>query len=82
MSLFPGFAIGILALLGLFGSVFPRRLRIGLGAGVVVCALLSLGVRDVDGPERYLTPFRLLFDFAPGWDGVRTPGRINTLTSL
>jgi hypothetical protein len=82
MSLFPGFAIGILALLGLFGSVFTRRLRIGLGAGVVVCALLSLGVRDVDGPERYLTPFRLLFDFAPGWDGVRTPGRINTLTSL
>jgi hypothetical protein len=82
MSLFPGLAIGILALLGVFGSVFPRRLRVGLAAGVVVCALLSLGVRDVDGPERYLTPFRLLFDFAPGWDGVRTPGRINTLTSL
>jgi hypothetical protein len=82
MSLFPGFAIGILALLGLFGSVFPRRLRIGLGVGVVVCGLLSLGVRDVDGPEQYLTPFRLLFDFAPGWDGVRTPGRINTMTSL
>jgi hypothetical protein len=82
MSLFPGLAIGILALLGVFGSVLPRRLRVGLGAGVVVCALLSLGVRDVDGPERYLTPFRLLFDFAPGWDGVRTPGRINTLTSL
>ena len=40
------------------------------------------GVRDVDGPERYLTPYRFLFDFAPGWDGVRTPGRINTLTSL
>jgi hypothetical protein len=82
MSLFPGFAIGILALLGVFGSVFPRRLRIGLAAGVVACALLSLGVRDVDGPQRYLTPFRLLFDFAPGWDGVRTPGRINTMTSL
>jgi hypothetical protein len=82
MSLFPGVAIGILALLGVFGSVFPRSLRVGLAAGVVVCALLSLGVRDVDGPERYLTPFRLLFDFAPGWDGVRTPGRINTLTSL
>jgi hypothetical protein len=23
-----------------------------------------------------------LYEFAPGWDGVRTPGRINTLTSL
>ncbi len=82
MSLFPGLAISVLALVGVFGSVFSRRLRIGLALGVVVCALLSLGVRDVDGLERYLTPYRLLFDFAPGWDGVRTPGRINTLTSL
>jgi hypothetical protein len=27
-------------------------------------------------------PYRVLFDFAPGWDGLRTPGRVNTLTSL
>ena len=81
-SLFPGLAISLLALLGLLGSVLPRRLRIGLGMGVVVCAFLSLGVRDVSGLDRYLTPYRFLFDFAPGWDGVRTPGRINTLTSL
>ena len=81
-SLFPGLAICVLVLFGVFGSVLSRRLRIGLAAGVVVCALLSLGVRDVDGWNRYLTPYRFLFDFAPGWDGVRTPGRINTLTSL
>jgi hypothetical protein len=82
MSLFPGLAIGLLALLGVVGSVLARRLRVGIAIGVGVCALLSLGLRDVDGPQRYLTPFRLLFDFAPGWDGVRTPGRIATLTSL
>jgi hypothetical protein len=82
MSLFPGFAISLLAFVGLLGSVFPLRLRIGLGAALAVCALLSLGVRDVEGLRRYATPFRLLFDFVPGWDGVRTPGRINTLTSL
>ena len=82
MSLFPGFAICLLALIGALGSVFSRRLRIGLVIGTVACAVLSLGVRDVDGPARYLTPYRFLFDFAPGWDGVRTPGRINTLTSL
>ena len=82
MSLFPGLAVSLLALLGVFGSVFSRRLRIGLALGVVVCAALSLGVRDVSGVEKYLTPYRFLFDFAPGWDGVRTPGRINTLTSL
>ena len=81
-SLFPGLAISVLVLFGVFGSVLTRKLRIGLAAGVVVCALLSLGVRDVDGWKRYLTPYRFLFDFAPGWDGVRTPGRINTLTSL
>jgi hypothetical protein len=82
MTLFPGLAISLLALAGVLGSVYPRPLRLGLGAGVVLCALLSLGVRDVSGPEKYLTPFRILFDLAPGWDGVRTPGRLNTLTSL
>jgi hypothetical protein len=82
MSLFPGLAISVLALLGVLGSAFPSRLRIGLAVGVVVCAALSLGVRDASGLDRYLTPYRFLFDFAPGWDGVRTPGRINTLTSL
>jgi hypothetical protein len=82
MSLFPGFAIVLLALVGALGSVFPRRLRVGLVLGTATCAVLSLGVRDVEGPGRYLTPYRFLFDYVPGWDGVRTPGRINTLTSL
>ncbi|OFW75392.1 MAG: hypothetical protein A2Y55_05775 [Actinobacteria bacterium RBG_16_68_12] len=82
MSLFPGLMISLLALVGVIVSVYPRWLRIGLAAGVIVCALLSLGVRDVSGPEKYLTPFRLLYEVAPGWDGVRAPGRINTLTSL
>ena len=82
MSLFPGFAIGLLALVGALGSVFPRRLRSGLVVGTATCAILSLGVRDVDGLGRYVTPYRFLFDFVPGWDGVRAPGRINTLTSL
>lgn len=82
MSLFPGLAVSVLVLLGVLGSVFTRRLRIGLALGVVVCAALSLGVRDASGWQKYLTPYRFLFDFAPGWDGVRTPGRINTLTLL
>jgi len=82
MSLFPGLVISLLALLGVLGSVFTRRLRIGLALGVVICAALSLGVRDASGLDKYLTPYRFLFDFAPGWDGVRAPGRINTLTSL
>ena len=82
MSLFPGLAISLLAVLGVLGSVLSRPLRIGLALAVVVCAVLALGVRDASGLDRYLTPYRFLFDFAPGWDGVRTPGRLNTLTSL
>jgi len=82
MSLFPGLAISLLALLGVVGSVLTRRLRVGLALGVLVCAALSLGVRDSTGLDRYLVPYRFLFDYAPGWDGVRTPGRINVLTSL
>jgi hypothetical protein len=82
LSLFPGLTIVVLAVVGALGGVLSRRLRIGLVVGVAACAVLSLGVRDVSGAQKYLTPYRLLFDFAPGWDGVRTPGRINNLTSL
>ena len=27
-------------------------------------------------------PYRLLYDFAPGWNGVRVPGRVFTLATL
>ncbi|HXG76424.1 MAG TPA: hypothetical protein VNJ53_07640 [Gaiellaceae bacterium] len=82
MSLFPGLAIGLLALAGLASGAYPRRLRVGLAAGALVCAVLALGLRDASGLERFLTPYRLLYDLAPGWDGVRTPGRLTVLTSL
>jgi hypothetical protein len=81
-TLFPGLTVVVLAVLGLLGDVFSRLLRIGLGVGVLVCGVLSFGLRDVGGAERYVTPYRLLYEFAPGWDAVRTPGRLNTLTSL
>jgi hypothetical protein len=41
---------------------------------VVACAVLSLGFG--------LPPYHLLYDVAPGWNAVRTPGRIVTLTAL
>ncbi|MBJ7354724.1 MAG: hypothetical protein JHC98_07855 [Thermoleophilaceae bacterium] len=79
-TLFPGLTILALVILGLATPEFSRRMRIGLGLGALVLILLSLGVRS-SGFGQYL-PYRALFEFAPGWQGVRTPGRLNTLTSL
>jgi hypothetical protein len=76
--LFPGLAILALALLGLRASIYTRRLRLGLLAGALVCSLLALGL----GPLAGGYPYRLLYDYAPGWDGVRVPGRIFMLATL
>jgi hypothetical protein len=81
-TLFPGVTVLVLALLGLASTAYSTRLRIGLAAGTIVCVALSLGLPSATHPERGFTPFRLFRDIAPGWDGVRTPGRINNLTSL
>jgi hypothetical protein len=81
-TLFPGATVLLLALLGLASSAYSLRLRLGLMAGTLVCFAFSLGLRGTDHPDRGFMPFRLLYDVAPGWGNVRTPGRINNLTSL
>jgi hypothetical protein len=78
-TLFPGLSIVGLALCGLFAPTYPRRLRLWLGAGVILFAALSLGFEE---RHAHLYPYRLLYDLAPGWKGIRVPGRITTLTSL
>jgi hypothetical protein len=75
---FPGAAIALLALIGLASSVYTRRLRIGLACGVAVCSILALGL----GLTGAGYPYRLLYDFAPGWNGVRVPGRVFVLATL
>ncbi len=79
-TLFPGLVILALAIAGLLAPTLPKRWRIGLGVGVLVCGALSLGFHTA-GPGRFY-PYRLLYELAPGWSGIRVPGRINTLTSL
>lgn len=81
-TLFPGVAIVLLALLGLWSRVYPGGLRIGLACGVAVTGVLSLGLPNYPDAGRGYTPYRLLYDLAPGWDSIRTPSRLNTLTSL
>jgi len=76
---FPGGLVLVLALIGLIGgSVYTRRLRLGLALGILTCSILALGF----GLTGAGYPYRLLFDYAPGWDGVRVPGRIFTLATL
>jgi hypothetical protein len=75
---FPGLAIGLLALIGLVSSIYTRRLRIGLACGVVVCAVLAMGM----GLTGAGYPYRLLYDYAPGWEGVRVPGRVFVMATL
>jgi hypothetical protein len=78
---FPGGLILVLAAIGLAGvggSPLTRRLRAGLAIGILVVSLLALGL----GLTGAGYPFRLVHDYAPGWDGVRVPGRIFTLGTL
>jgi len=75
---FAGGLILLLALIGLAAPIYTRRLRIGLLVGIVVCAVLACGM----GLTGAGYPYRLLYDYAPGWDGVRVPGRIFTLATL
>jgi hypothetical protein len=76
---FPGVTIFLLALVGLaFGSAYSPRLRIGLLLGIFVVAYMSLGYGAPGGH----TIYRFWFNHAPGFNGIRTPGRLVTLTSL
>jgi hypothetical protein len=76
--LFPGLTIFVLALIGLSTGLYTRRLRWGLAAGVVICGVLAMGL----GLTGAGYPYRLMFDYAPGWNGVRVPGRVFTLATL
>ena len=75
---FPGGLILVLAVIGAAGGLYQRRLRVGLVCGIVACSVLALGF----GLTGAGYPYRLLYDFAPGWNGVRVPGRIFSLATL
>ncbi|SDK62305.1 hypothetical protein SAMN04488074_106238 [Lentzea albidocapillata subsp. violacea] len=69
--LFPGLVVVLLAVIGLFVSAWRVRVRVLLGSAVVLSVVLSLGVNFLDGAL-----YRFLWDFLPGWDAMRTPGRL------
>jgi hypothetical protein len=77
-SLFPGAVIALLSVVGLGSALYTRRLRAGLAILAVVGAVLALGF-GLDGGRLTYQP---LFDHLPGFDGIRTPGRLITMTTL
>ncbi|MFU8851302.1 hypothetical protein ACNAW0_10020 [Micromonospora sp. SL1-18] len=78
MTLLPGFVLYALAAGGLFFSVWRVRHRIFLLAGVLVTMALAMGTRLFDGRFTYVP----LFEYLPGWNGLRTPGRLMLWTTL
>ena len=76
-ALFPGIAVVLLALVGLRWRGARRELRAGLLVGLGVLVLLSFGLALFDGRL-----YRPLYDVLPGWDGLRTPGRLAFLWTL
>ena len=72
MTLAPGGALVVLAVAGGLVGRWPRRRRFGLAAGAGLLLLLAMGTRLAGGRYTYL----VLFHHAPGWDGIRTPGRL------
>jgi hypothetical protein len=77
-TMLPGFALFGLAAAGLVFSIWTVRQRILLLAGVVVSIILAMGTRFLDGDFSYLP----LFDHLPGWEALRTPGRLVIWTTL
>jgi hypothetical protein len=76
-ALFPGLTVVLLAVGGLTWRGATRGLRVGLAIGTTATVLLSFGLRLWGG--RLYAP---LLDHAPGWQGIRTTGRLAFLWSL
>jgi hypothetical protein len=78
-TLFPGLLTIALALAGIGWAGYSRGLRWGLGAAVLIFSVLAIGFREEGG---LLWPYRVVYEVLPGWQAIRTPGRLVTFSSL
>ena len=79
MDLLPGFVLYGLAAAGLVFSVWSLRVRLALLAGVVISVVLGMGTR---GPGEGRFGYLILLENLPGFEGLRTPGRLVIWTTL
>lgn len=77
-TVLPGYVLYALALGGLFFSIWTVRQRLFLLAGALATGILAMGPRFFGGTYT----FNLLFEYLPGWNGIRTPGRLMIWTTL
>jgi hypothetical protein len=77
-SLLPGFTLYGLAALGLVLSIWTLRQRLLLAAGVIASIVFAMGT---EGPAGGRYTYGLLYAL-PGFDAIRTPGRLVVWTTL
>jgi hypothetical protein len=73
MTMLPGYTLYALALAGLVYSIWTVRQRVILGVATVLTFYLAMGTTAPSG-GRY--GYLVLFDNLPGFDSLRTPGRL------
>jgi hypothetical protein len=73
MIVSPGLALAALAVLGLFVSAWPLRRRLPLAVATALATALTLGTQFWGGGS---WTYLLLYRYVPGWDALRTPGRM------
>lgn len=71
-AILPGITIIVLGLCGLLASSWTVRQRVAMGAALVVATILSLGTTVFGGALTHAPLLAVL----PGWDALRTPGRL------
>ncbi|WP_433081833.1 hypothetical protein ACQP1P_47260 [Dactylosporangium sp. CA-052675] len=79
MALLPGFFLYGLAFAGLFVSVWKLQHRVLLGVGVVLTAMLAMGS---NGPGHGDFGYMALYRVLPGFEGIRTSGRLMVWVTL
>lgn len=79
MTMLPGFVLYGLAAAGLILSIWTLRQRLFLFGGVVLSIFLAMGTVPFSGGRPgYMT----VYDILPGWDALRTSGRLVIWTTL
>jgi hypothetical protein len=79
VSLLPGFALYGLVAVGLFLSIWTLRQRLLLAGGLAASVLFAMGT---EGPAGGRYTYGLLYRALPGFDAIRTPGRLVVWTTL